>query len=610
MPAARCGLVHGVLQMDGAGDLPTHGSARGSGLRHLLWCVAVVALAATAFSAGCGGSSDAISPPPPAAVAVVTISPVSATLHIGETRAFSAALSDAGGHTLSGRTIVWTSSDTSIAIIDASGVATGKRLGTTSINATSEGVSGTAGVVVGTTVSTVVLTPAALTTVVRHAEQFAVVARDAAGNVVTGTTTWSSSDTTVALVSAGGMVTALAAGQVTITASVDGRSATAAMVVTPVDLTVRGLWTSFEDRGFPNGYYGGDLLQRWDSVDVHTGTTVAVEVAAQLDAMRGLGVNTITFELRSSDPNWTGGYGPPECKLHTVLGVAWPTPEAYRVQRLIRFFDLAEQKGIRIILSLTNNHMEQPAALNAQWLSPILSAVGQHPALLLVQFTGSTQFDAYSANGCGMPAEAPLYLGPTSVPALYVEWAIGYARSLGLSAAKLSTEAIIGNAFINSRPPAGLTAPDGHLWDPLVVLKGIFDHLQIPDSARTYALSFYEHRKCISPAPAGCVEIGPAAWAEQTVRDTWLTIGRTSKAAVIASEFGTDPDPAWSATQGTESQLTLMEKYGLAGGSYWRWTSFSDSEDADPNTWMPVKRRGYAYIYTPVKDVLVRHYSR
>lgn len=459
-------------------------------------------------------------------------------------------------------------------------------------------------------VSTVVLTPATVTTAVRRAQQFTVVARDAAGNILTGMTTWSSSDTTVVLISADGMATALAAGQATITVSVGGKSATATVVVTSSDLTVRGLWTSFEDRGFPNGYYGGDLLQRWDSVDVHTNTTVAVEVAAQLDAMRSLGVNTITFELRSSDPNWTGGYSPPECTLHTVLGVAWPTPEAYRVQRLVRLFDLAQQKGIRIILSLTNNHMEQPAALNARWLSPILSAVGQHPALFLVQFTGSTQFDAYSANGCGIPAEAPLWLGPTSVPALYVEWAIDYARSLGLSPAKLTTEAIIGNAFINSQPPAGANATDGHLWNPLGVLKGIFDHLQIPDSVRTYALSFYAHRKCISPAPAGCVEMGPAAWAEQTVRETWMTIGRTSKASVVASEFGTDPDPAWSAAQGLESQLSLMEKYGWAGGSYWRWTSFANSEDADPNTWMAVKLRGLPYTYTAVKDVLVRHYVR
>ncbi|HEY5492032.1 MAG TPA: Ig-like domain-containing protein [Gemmatimonadaceae bacterium] len=595
--------------MNGPREIPTHGVVRGGGLCHLYRCVAVAALAATSFAAGCGGTPDATSLPTQAAVAVVTISPLSATLHIGETRAFSAALADAGGNTLTGRAVNWTSSDVSVVAIDAAGVATGQRLGTASINATSEGVRGTAAVVVGTTVSTIVLTPAAVTTVVRRTEQFAVVARDSAGHVVTGTTTWSSSDTTVALVSAGGMVTALAAGQATITASVEGKSATAAMVVTPVDLAVRGLFTSFEDRGFPNGYYDGDLLQRWDSVDVHTSTTVAVEVAAQFDAMRALGVNTITFDLRSTDPAWFGGFGTPECKLHTVLGLAWPTPEAFRVQRLVRFFDLAQQKGIRIILFLANTHMEQPTASNAQWLSPVLSAVGQHPALFLVLFTGSTQFDAYADNGCGAPAEAPLWLGPTSVPALYVEWAIGYARSLGISPAKLSTEAVIGHAFINSRP-ANPVAPDGHLWDPLVVLKGIFDHLQIPDSARTYALSFYEHQKCISPAPAGCVEIGPAAWAEQTIRDTWLTIGRTSKAAVVASEIGTDPDPAWSAVQGLESQLTLMEKYGWAGGSYYRWTSFTAAEDADPNTWMPVKRRGYAYTYTPLKDVLVRHYLR
>lgn len=458
-------------------------------------------------------------------------------------------------------------------------------------------------------VSTLTLTPAADTLVVRQGTQLTAVAKDSAGNVVSGTDQWSSSDTMVAVVRSGGAVTTRSAGQATITVSVGGKTATAAVTVKPAPLSVRGLFAQIEHRGASYGYYNGELLQDWNSTEQGVGIPVASEAAAQFDAMRALGVNTITFEVRATDGTMSSsGFVPPDCNLPPLLGLTWPTPEPDKLANLVSFFDLAQQKGIKIVLFLVNTHMEQPADSNAEWLGPILDAVGQHPALSLVLFNGNTHIDP-ATNQCGTPAEPPLWLGPTSQPAQYVQWAIGFARAMGVSTTKLSAEALVGIAAFDAQSPSGSYATDGHLWDPVLVLKDIFDYLKIPDVERTYALSFYERRKCAPPAPGGCVDEDPSAWAEETVRNVFGTIGWSTKARVTATEMGVFPtDPTWPTAQGVDDLLTLLEKYGVAGGSVYRWTTSTNSEESDPSVPMPVKMRGLAYGYTAVKDVLVKHY--
>jgi len=376
----------------------------------------------------------------------------------------------------------------------------------------------------------------------------------------------------------------------------------------------------FERRGWPAEYWSGQVLQQFDSLDTVVGTTVAAEVGTQLDIMRGFGVNTIGFELRAADSVFVnGGFTPPACNIPPVLGVRWPQPTPHELANLVAFFDLVQSKQMHVLLRLVNTHMEEsPPTNSTTWLRAILGALNNHPALELVLFDGAAKLVTGTdgrvlVNACNQPAEAPLYLGPKSVAARYVQWAIGFARSLGYPAHQLSSEAIVGDYKSYSEVPIGGDGTDFHLWDGVRVLKGIFDALQIPDSERTYGLSFYEHRKCSTLAGYNlpCVDVDPDQWADSTLARTFSVIGPGSRARVIAGEMGYLPpvDQSWSTVQAFESLVTRMRRRGMDGGAFWRWVSFTTSEDSDPSQPDPVKRRGAAFVYNPVKDAVATMYQ-
>ena len=470
----------------------------------------------------------------------------------------------------------------------------------------------------GEPVASVTVSPAPATVAPGGSLQLTAVAKSASGTTLPGRAfTWSTSDPAVATVSASGLVTGVALGSATITATSEQRSGTADVTVNLSSLPVRGLYVQFERRGWPSEYWPGQVIQDFDQFDAVVGSTVAAEVALQLDTLHRMGVNAITYELRTADADYIPGSDAfPTCKLPPVLGLQWPEPTSTELKNLVALFDLAHAKGMRVLLRLTNTHMEeQPPTNSATWLGAILDAVKLHPALELVLFEGNTHVVDTNGDGtadaCGTPAEPPLWLGPTSAPAKYVQWAIRYAHSLGIPARKLSAEAVVGDFFVESEPPAGPNATDGHLWKPIAVLKLTLDGLAIPDADRTYALSFYEHRKCATAQSLPCVEAEPAPWAEQTLQAVLATIGTSSGARVVAPEMGLLPpvETTWSTEQALESLIELFRTYRVDGGAFWRWTSFNNGEDADPTLAQPVKRRGATFTYNTVKDVLMRQYT-
>jgi len=90
----------------------------------------------------------------PRPVASVTISPAAASLWVGSTQQLSAMIKDANGNVLSGRTVTWASSALGVAAVSVSGLVTGLAIGSATITATSEGITGSSALTVTTITST------------------------------------------------------------------------------------------------------------------------------------------------------------------------------------------------------------------------------------------------------------------------------------------------------------------------------------------------------------------------------------------------------------------------------------------------------------------------
>ncbi len=383
-------------------------------------------------------------------------------------------------------------------------------------------------------------------------------------------------------------------------------------------LPVRGLYVQFERRGFPYWYWSGDVINDFYKYDDLVGHTVAEEVALQLDKMKEMGVNTITFELRSSDAvALPGPYVPPTCNIAPALGLQYPKPTPKEITNLVAFLDLLQSKDMKLFLRLVNIHMEeQPPTNNELWLGTILTAIKDHPALDLVLFEGSAFLIDTTGDGikesCGVPAEPGLWLGSTSIDAQYIRWAIDYGHSLRIPYRKLSAEAIVGDYYSFNQGAAGLGATDLHQWDPVATLKGIFDSLRIPDDQRTYAISFHEHRKCSHSLNLPCVDKNPHAWALETVDNLFNVIGRQNGARVVVPEMSALPpvENTWTTEMALESLIWIFQNYGIDGGSFWRWTDFYNDEELDKTLQTPIKQRGVEFNYNPVKDFLEQLYTR
>lgn len=166
-------------------------------------------------------------------VAAVAIAPDSVAIAIGDTTRLTATVRDEHGNLLSGRPLAWKVSDTTVATISASGVVHARKTGSALATATSEGVSGTAKVSVSAIqVASVSVTPATASVGAGQTVQLAATARDANGNTLSGRTiTWSSATPGIATVSASGLVSGVAPGTVTITATSEGKSAAAQVTV-------------------------------------------------------------------------------------------------------------------------------------------------------------------------------------------------------------------------------------------------------------------------------------------------------------------------------------------------------------------------------------------
>ena len=188
------------------------------------------ALAGLALLAACGDSASSVTPPPPppppVVVSRVDVSAATTALTQSQTVQFSAVARTSGGAVVTSEQPVWTSTAPSIASVSGSGVVTGVAAGSASIRATVGAVSGTLDVTVTSVagvLASILVSAQDLTIPLGQLTQATVGGRDALGGTValgTRTVTWSTSNASIATITAAGVVAAVGVGTVNLQASV------------------------------------------------------------------------------------------------------------------------------------------------------------------------------------------------------------------------------------------------------------------------------------------------------------------------------------------------------------------------------------------------------
>ena len=211
--------------------IPTCRVPRWAAFQTALACALLTVLA-------CGRSTSPTSAGGPTPVAAVGVSPPSASVQAGTSLQLTATPQDATGQPLSGRVVTWSSDAMAFATVNGSGLVTGLAPGPVTITATSEGKTGTSDITVVDVpvvrVASVTVTPASASVDAGSTVQLTATPKDASGAPLPGrAVTWSSDAMAFATVNGSGLVTGVAAGPATITATSEGKTGTSAITVTP-----------------------------------------------------------------------------------------------------------------------------------------------------------------------------------------------------------------------------------------------------------------------------------------------------------------------------------------------------------------------------------------
>ena len=256
----------------------------------------------------CGGDSPTAPPAPePARPTTLTVSPVTAQLTaLGATVQLTAEVRDQNAGMMAGATVTWSSSDTSVATVDASGLVTGVGEGMATIMASAGNASGSAVVSVMQPVATVEVSPSADTIGLGSTLQLTAEGFDENGDAVVGAAfSWESSDAAVATVDASGLVTGVTVGGATITASAGSGQGT--VEITVMDLERAALVALYEAMDGPNwvdaeNWLTDAPLGEWYGVDTdNSGRVVRLDLDGRWDS-----------DAREYIPHGLSGPVPPE----------------------------------------------------------------------------------------------------------------------------------------------------------------------------------------------------------------------------------------------------------------------------------------------------------
>jgi len=155
-------------------------------------------------------------------------------LRAGNTLTMGIKIRDSNDNNVDNVAVYWSSSNTAVAIVSGAGVVTAVSAGEVTIAASALGKSATKTLtIIDREVATVQIAPTSVSVRIGTTVTLAAQTLDAEGRALTGRTiAWSSSNTAVATVTNVGVVSAIAVGAATITATSEGRTGTAAVTAT------------------------------------------------------------------------------------------------------------------------------------------------------------------------------------------------------------------------------------------------------------------------------------------------------------------------------------------------------------------------------------------
>ena len=170
------------------------------------------------------GACDSPTDTGPVATTVMLSSATLSFSSVGETQQLTATVGDQNGATMSGASVAWASSATTVASVSSTGLVTAEADGTATIMATSGSATEAASVTVQQVAASITLSRTRLSlSSVGERRQLNATVRDQNGVTISGASlTWSSDDPGVVRVSSSAWVTAVSVGSATISVEVAG----------------------------------------------------------------------------------------------------------------------------------------------------------------------------------------------------------------------------------------------------------------------------------------------------------------------------------------------------------------------------------------------------
>lgn len=282
-------LTTSVVWSSSDGGVASVSNAEGS--KGAATAVALGTATIKATSGKVSGSTEFTS----AALVSIAVTPVNFTSIVGTTRQFSATgtLSNGATQDLTSQ-VAWESTDSSVAIISATGITDAAAAGQTTIRATFTGISGST-VLTTATVASIAVAPANSAVNVGAARQFSATATlsNGATQDVTSLATWISSNTLIAAINSGGLASSLSTGSATISAGLSGVFGTATLTVQgPVTIAVTpanpSLVTGSTQQFTAVGTFADGSVQELTTLASWSSSNVAVAAISDAPGSRGL----------------------------------------------------------------------------------------------------------------------------------------------------------------------------------------------------------------------------------------------------------------------------------------------------------------------------------